>query len=455
MAQAFKAVRAAHTPQGALAWVVFLLTVPFLALPAHALFGQSRHARAVLARRRSDERAAEDLVPLVEGGGPSSRAPGGEPGELRALSTLAGVPALKGNGAALLVDGAASFEAIFRAVEEARDYVLLSFYILRDDALGREFRDRLVARAAAGVRIFLLYDRVGSLALPRRYLASLREAGVAVADFDAGRRLERLLQLNFRNHRKIVVADGRVGFTGGLNVGDEYMGRDPRFGRWRDTMIRLEGPVVLQLQRVFAADWRWATGRLPELAWAEPQAAGTAEALILAPGPADPLETGSLHFTHAIHAARRRLWIATPYLVPERDVLTALKLAVLRGVDVRLLMAGRRDHWMVWLAGFSYLDELREAGIGVWRHADGFMHQKVVLVDDWLASVGTVNLDVRSCRLNFEVTATVRNKAFAAEVEAMLETDFRASERNETPLDEMDLLRRVGAPVARLFAPLL
>jgi cardiolipin synthase len=213
---------------------------------------------------------------------------------------------------------------------------------------------------------------------------------------------------------------------------------------------------VSQLQLVLAEDWKWATEETLELNW-KPAANGEGvDALVVAPGPADDLETGSLYFCNAIGAAKRRVWIASPYFVPDVDVQSALMLAAIRGVDVRIVVADKRDHLFVWLAAFAYFDVMRRAWIEILRYTDGFMHQKIVLVDDTFASVGTVNLDNRSCRLNFEVTALVFDAGFARDVEAMLETDFSHSRAYVTPLDQApSRLVRYGAPVARLLAPLL
>lgn len=453
---AYKAVRTARTPQGAVGWVAFLVAVPYLAIPAYLFLGHTRYPGYVSARRasRAVVRALDQLGHVYRAG--HAEAQHDAQGTVAAFEQLAEMPLVSGNAAELLVDGEATFGAIFAAIEAAESYVLADFYIIRDDGLGREFKRRLLAKAAEGVTVRVLYDALGSYGLPHRYLEELRDGGVEIKNFHAIRRSHSRLQVNFRSHRKVVVVDGHVGFLGGLNVGDEYMGRSPRLGPWRDTHLRLEGPVVAQLQLVFAEDWHWATQERLRLHWKPRAVEAGLEAMALAPGPADPRETGSLYFCNAINAAKKRLWIASPYFVPDVDVLSALKLAALRGVEVRLLVADRRDHWLVWLAAFAYFDEVRKAGIEVWRYHEGFMHQKVVLVDDELASVGSVNLDNRSCRLNFELTALVYDQGFAAGVEKMLLADFARSFRYETDLDDQpSLLRRIGGPVARLFAPIL
>ncbi len=361
-------------------------------------------------------------------------------------------------GSTLLVDGDAAFAAIFAAIEGAERYCLVQFFIVKDDDLGRRLQTLLIRKAAAGVRTLLLYDEVGSHALPRSYRAQLRAAGVAVSAFHTTRGRRNRFQLNFRNHRKILVVDGRIGCVGGHNVGDEYLGLGP-LGHWRDTHVRIEGPAVLALQRVFAADWYWATREVLTLDWGlpPPAPAGAGQAVLIYPtGPADTLESCSMFFHQMIAGARRRLWIASPYFVPDAPVFAALQLAALRGLDVRILLPAKPDHRMVYLASFSFLETADRTGIKIYRYQDGFLHQKVLLVDDEVASVGSANLDNRSLRLNFEITAIVVDREFAAQVQAMLESDFRQAR----PTTAADLHQRGRAfqwavRAARLLDPIL
>jgi len=298
---------------------------------------------------------------------------------------------------------------------------------------------------------------VGCVKLPKSYLEILQQSGVEIMDAHALKGPKTRFQINFRNHRKTVVIDGETAFTGGFNVGDEYMGRDPKFGNWRDTHCFLRGPVVAQLQLVFAEDWYWATEikLISELKWEPKRAKEDMDALIMATGPADKMDSGSLYFCASITAATKRVWIASPYFVPENDIMTVLKLAALRGVDVRILLPDAIDHKIVWLAAFAYFDEMIDVGVQIWRYTDGFMHQKVLVVDESIASIGTTNLDNRSCRLNFEATAMFFDKRPAREVAKMLEEDFKKSFQLTTKLKDQPMVKRLGAPVARLFAPLL
>ncbi|MDV7143854.1 cardiolipin synthase [Tropicimonas sp. TH_r6] len=450
---AIRAVRSARTPQGSVAWVVFLIAAPYLAVPAYLFLGHSRVNTYIVGRRESEEviQGLERFAQLHEARGDDDAV--GYPG----FETIGEVPVVSGNNMDLLVDGPETFEAIFSALDAAEAYVLVQSYIINDDELGRAFHARLIACAKRGVTVRLLYDAVGCVKLPAAYLDTLRAAGVQVMNAHALRGPKTRFQINFRNHRKTIVVDGTLGFTGGFNIGDEYMGRDPKFGDWRDTHCRLHGPVVSQLQLVFAEDWHWATEEvlLEGMNWDAGRADANMDALIMATGPADEQETGSLYFCAAITAARKRLWIASPYFVPENDILTNLKLAAMRGVDVRIMVPEVIDHTIPWLAAFAYFDELMEAGVQIWRYDSGFMHQKVLVVDEAIASVGTTNLDNRSCRLNFEATALFFDSRAARDLAAMLEADFERCIRLEKPLREQPFKIRNGAPIARLFAPLL
>ena len=446
-----------RTPQGTVAWVVSLLTLPAVAIPAYLLFGRRRFVGYVLARRRRlREMAAEAQVVAERYVARGFIAPVASSDD-RLLVRIARLPFTVGNEVELLVDGEETFRSILAGIERARAYVLVQFYILRDDGLGRELADLLVAKAKAGVRVFVIYDEVGSADLPEVYVVRIREAGGSVEAFNARKGRANRFQVNFRNHRKLVVVDGCEAWAGGLNIGDEYLGKDLEMGAWRDTHVRVRGPVVTTLQIPFVEDWHWATGKGLELAW-ETDAAQTpgVRALCLPTGPADEEETCSLFFTALIHTARKRLWIATPYFVPDSAVMGALVLAAWRGVDVRILLPHKSDHRLVWLARFAYIETCERAGIHLLEYSKAFMHQKVVVVDDRFATIGTANLDNRSLRLNFELTVLFEDEAFANETAAMLERDMEgAVPITVASFRERGIIFGIGVRLANLFAPIL
>jgi cardiolipin synthase len=455
---AVHAIMGARTAQGAIAWALSLVMFPYIALPFYWVFGRNKFEGYVDARRARDtelhhigreavRRAMEDgLVTLGDGPGRN------------VLVLLAAMPFTHSNRVDLLVDGSATFGAIFEAIDAAEDYILVQFFIVHDDQLGRELKSHLIRKANEGVRVFFLYDEIGSHKLPWSYIHELEDAGVTIRPFHSTRGSRNRFQINFRNHRKIVVVDGRVAFVGGLNVGDEYMGRNKKIGPWRDTHVGIQGPAVHAVQMSFVEDWYWATRETLPLDW-QPRAApdGHQDILVLPTGPADDLETCGLFFIHMINSAKQRLWIASPYFVPDQHVISALQLASLRGVDVRIMLPEHPDHKLVYLSSFSFLEEAEKGGvrIKIFRYQPGFMHHKVVLVDDHLAAVGTANLDNRSFRLNFEITALVDNHEFAGQVEAMLRRDFE----NCKLAAREDLTQRrwwfkVAVRVARLMSPL-
>ena len=318
-----------------------------------------------------------------------------------------------------------------------------------------KLKDLLIKKAQQGVRVYFLYDSIGSFDLPKRYVNTLRAGGVETHPFATKRKFVNRFQINFRNHRKIVVVDGECAFVGGHNVGVEYLGANPRLSPWRDTHIEVRGPAVASIQFVFIEDWYWATQRIPEVE-ASKTSADDMSCLILASGPADQQETCSLFFVEAINAARSRIWITTPYLIPDEAVFSALRLAVLRGVDVRILIPSRRDHRVVFAASKLYAYDALLAGVRIFRYRPGFLHQKVVLVDDMSAAIGSANLDNRSFRLNFEIMVLTVDRGFASEVEKMLLDDFAQSwEISRDDYLGAPAWRRMAMHVARLFSPIL
>ncbi len=451
------ALMSTRTAPGTVAWIISLNTFPYISVPIYWVFGQSKFQGYVVARREKDSEIGIALNTKTEMVRPyvASSANLWEGG--KALERLAKMPFLSGNRLELLIDGEKTFQSIFEGIEAAEHYLLVQFYIVRNDELGRELKERLERKAKQGVRVYFLYDAIGSYRLPRSYANELAAAGVEVRRFQSTRRPTNRFQINFRNHRKIVLADGKYGWVGGFNVGDEYLGKDPRTGAWRDTHLLVEGPTVLGLQVSFMEDWHWATDDILELDWEPKPAAGSdAPVLILPSGPADRFETASLLMQHVVHSAKHRIWIASPYFVPDEGVISALKLASLRGVDVRIIIPEMPDHLLVYFAAYAFIGSMLDADIKIHRYQEGFLHGKTFLVDNRYSGVGTVNLDNRSFRLNFEVTAVVVDQKFASEMEQMFEDDFsRSRMMTITEILEKPFWFRVASRAAYLTAPLL
>ena len=456
---AIHALLTVRTAQGSIAWAMPLIFIPYITLIPYLVFGRSTFDAYIKARRQANTEMRDAIAdfnwkPWIEEAVAARRSEAYA--SLRAMPKLGRMPCLANNEVKLLINGEATFSAIFDAIRAAKRVVFVQFFIIHDDDLGRRLQSLLLEKAAEGVEIFVLYDRIGSHALPASYTEKLRAGGVQIKAFATRSGWLNRFQINFRNHRKIVVVDGVRGFVGGHNVGDEYLGLKPPLAPWRDTHVAIIGPVVACLQESFAEDWFWATRELPPLILPEHYPEDGVLCQLLATGPADRQETCSLFFVEAIHAATERVWITTPYFVPDEAVFAALRLAVLRGVDVRLLLPSRPDHYTVYAASSLFAFEAVRAGVRMFRYQPGFLHQKVVLVDNEITAIGSANLDNRSFRLNFELMLLTVDEDFAREVEAMLSDDFaNAVEISTQDSRETHQLQRLGMRVARLISPIL
>jgi cardiolipin synthase len=487
IAAALEAIMKTRTAQGAIAWSLSLLLMPTIMVPLYWIFGR-RKFRGYAKARRLGKRGLHLPQLSLDARRPAQLAP-----YQKVLEQIAQMPFTQHNDVRLLADGDDIFAALFAAIDQAQHYILLQYYIVRGDATGQMLRDRLLAKTRQGVAVYFLYDEVGSFQLGNAFIDSLRQGGVDIRSFHSTKGRRNRFQLNFRNHRKIVVVDGETAMVGGNNIGDEYRHLHPVLTPWRDTGVAVTGPSVLALQLTFLEDWYWACELIPELRWALPEeakadlvhdprldaasappadgaaapkadeaikntgnAAANKEVLVVPTGPADQLETCLLFFQQLVQSAQHRLWIVSPYFVPDVAILNALQLAALRGVDVRILLPEKADKRTVWLSSFANLDEVQSTGIHVYRYQAGFLHQKVWLMDDDCAVVGTANVDNRSFRLNFEVGLVIRDRAFAAEVEKMLIGDFERSvllPRGE--LASRSLLFRIAVRCSYLLAPIL
>lgn len=446
-----------RSSQGAIAWCVSLITFPYLALPAYWVFGRRLFkGYGELQGEFSKLHKSVFNEKYRKYFGQSLVAPPLEESVKKVFETIAGQQFSSGNQVQLLIDGEATFAAILSAVANAKNYILIQFYIIRDDKIGKSIKEALLEKAAKGVRVYFLYDEVGSEALDQKYLDDLTAVGVCVHAFETQRGRGNFFQLNFRNHRRIVMVDGSTAFVGGLNIGDEYVDNTKRFGHWRDTHVQLSGPAVLPIQATFCADWFWAARTEALVSWDNAVATGTQQVLPIAFGPNDENEGCLLFVLEAIRSARRRIWMASPYFVPDDAIVQELRLAALRGVDVRILLPKKPDHVVVWLASFFYVPQVCSFGVRVFRYTAGFHHQKVILVDDNFSAIGTVNLDNRSLRLNFEIMLVVADQAFNCAVDEMLQQDFgQSSEESLKVFSELPFGLRLGAKLARLFAPVL
>ncbi|MDZ5470356.1 cardiolipin synthase [Bacillus sp. 31A1R] len=321
---------------------------------------------------------------------------------------LGNSPISFGTSTKVLTNGEETFSNILEALKGATHHIHLEYYIVRHDELGEKIKQVLIEKAREGVKIRFLYDAVGSWKLSSRYVEEMRREGIGMVPFGPVRMPVLNSKFNFRNHRKIIVIDGSIGFMGGLNIGNEYLGKDEHFGFWRDTHLWLKGEAVRTLQLIFLQDWYYMTNESfltaeylsPQL---EENIHGGVQ--LIAGGPDNEWSVIKNIFFSMITSAKESVWIASPYFIPDEDIFSAIKIAALSGIDVRILVPQKPDKRIVFHASRSYFPELLEAGVKVYEYKKGFMHSKFIIVDHELASIGTSNMDMRSFHLNFEVNA--------------------------------------------------
>ncbi|TWH99484.1 cardiolipin synthase [Luteimonas cucumeris] len=439
-------------PVATLSWLLGLAVLPYVGFLVYHVFGPQKIKRHRLRRGRTQS-ARTEL--------PAGFQPTPEAIELARLGLAAtGLRPTVARDVRLLVDGGNKFEALLAAVAQAQNHVHLEYYIYAADRTGTMLRDALIERARAGVKVRLLLDAVGSGNARRSFFAPLLEAGGELCWFHPMRfgRVWQRPWLNMRSHRKIVVIDGRIAFTGGINITDDENDR-LRSDAYRDLHLRLEGEAVRTLQLVFAEDWAYATGSrdfVAEVARATPsEQGGTIPAQVLTSGPDSSWE--AIHRLHvsAIHEAQRRVWLVTPYFVPGEAAMMALTSAALGGLDVRLLVPKMSDSRLVTYAARSYFDDLLAAGVKVYEYGPRMLHTKALLTDDDLVMIGSANFDHRSFRLNFEVTMLFRDAALAAQLAALIESELSSAPRVRDDRARSLWRYRLPEALARLLSPLL
>ena len=449
-----------RTSQATVAWTVGLISLPIISLPLYWVLARSKFQgyREVIREVESRQCDSGSNIQAQLRTESYTRSTSLNTA-IEQVADVMDTPLSNATDCDLLIDGKSFFACLFAEIAKATKYVYVEFFIFRDDEIGNQLAQCLIERAQAGVKVRLLYDEVGCLGLSNSYLQRLTNAGVEVHPFNTRQGWVNRFQINFRNHRKIVVIDGNTAIIGGLNIGIEYMGSKDESSRWRDTGLKVSGPITLKAQAVFAGDYFWAAREnLPEAHWTptppKPTSGQVGNAVCCATGPADLRPRATMMYCSLANSAKSRLWICTPYLVPDEASIVALHMAKARGVDVRLLIPDRADHLLVYLAGFHYENEFTAASIPVYRYHTGFMHQKCVLVDDQLAMIGSTNLDNRSLHLNFEIMLGISDPDLLLQIEAMLTEDFaQASQRPGQKLRWW--YERLGTAVARLTSPIL
>lgn len=452
-----------RNPAKTLSWLIVLGVFPVLGFFLYLLLGQNyRKQRNFEKKAILDEQAFENIEKNRYINEEDLKKLGSDRILLfRLAHRLGNNPISFATETKILTDGKETFAHILQGLKMAQDHIHLEYYIVRDDGIGQEIKEVLMEKARNGVKVRFLYDAVGSWKLSKQYIKEIREAGVEMVPFSPVKLPFLNNKINYRNHRKIIVIDGHIAFVGGLNIGDEYLGKNSYFGYWRDTHMYVRGESVRTLQLIFLRDWYYVTKEAvlkpkyfsPVLAEQKTENGGVQ---MIASGPDTRWEVIKQLFFSMITSAKKSIWIASPYFIPDEDILSALKVAALSGIDVRLLVPGRPDKRIVFYASRSYFPELLEAGVKVYEYHRGFLHCKIIIVDNEFASIGTSNMDMRSFHLNFEVNAFLyRTKSVVS-----LVSDFIFDMEHSNQIDPKVFLKRpiyqrLIESTARLLSPLL
>lgn len=475
-------------PSSLWAWILVLTFIPVFGFLLYLLIGRRLSRRKIFSlldgsAAAPDQLALEQRKSIADNSFEFTNPTAADYGNVVSLlAGDAGAPLSENNSVRVFHDGREKFDALIADIQAAQDHVHVLYYIFRPDKLGMRILDALTERAAAGVEVRLCYDALGGKQVKPRHLTRLRAAGGKVCSFFPNEAPMINFRINYRTHRKMVVIDGRIGYVGGFNVGDEYLGEDPKFGYWRDTHLRITGGAVTSIQNRLLVDWNVAAPKTDQVHWLpryfpdrtdlsaplrddkvpghghadDLEATGNVALQIASSGPDEDSEQIKYGYLKMIYTATESVFIQTPYLMPDAAMLEALKVASRSGIDVRITIPDKPDHMLVYPATLSYADELVACGAKVFIYQGGFMHAKTLLVDEAIGSVGTANFDYRSFRLNFEVNAFFYDADLGKEMADIYRTDLEKCK----PFDHAEVYKhpfigRVKEGVSRLVSPLL
>jgi len=449
-------------PTQTITWLVVLGSFPLLGFIFYLLFGRNYKKERIFRKKYFLDKQAFLTVEGEINELPAGRQ-GKYEGQQHKLVTLAqrlgNSPISFTTETKTLANGNETFGHILKELKKAKHHIHLEYYIVRDDEIGREIKAILCRKAREGVEVRFLYDAVGSWQLSRKYVADLKKAGVDAIPFGPVKLPFLNNKFNFRNHRKIIVIDGTTGFVGGLNIGDEYLGRVKKIGFWRDTHLMLKGDAVRSLQLIFLQDWYYMTNKsllTDDYLLQVPAGRDLGGVQLIAGGPDNEWTAIKKIFFSMITSAQKSVWIASPYFIPDEDIKSALQVAALSGIDVRLLVPNKPDKRIVFHASRSYFPDLLEAGVKVYEYQKGFMHSKIVIVDGELASIGTSNMDMRSFHLNFEVNAFLYRTESTRKLVNDYLNDMKDSKKLELEsFQKRHLGYRLLESTSRLLSPLL
>lgn len=455
-------------PTSTVAWLMALLFAPIIGFVLYLFFGQTFYRDRMFGIKKGED---EQLTRIIESQKKelfSSSVPDSGSVSLAyrrmmlMLMESNRAPITTKNQARVFIDGNDKFAALLEAIRGAKDHIHLEYYILKDDEIGNEIFTALTERARAGVTVRFLGDGLGCAGPGKKFFKPYLEAGGKLAFFFPSLLHITHPRINYRNHRKIAVIDGKVGFIGGFNIGDDYLSRIPEWAPWRDTAVQVNGHAVMAMQIRFFLDWNYAA-KNEELGF-EPRYFPDDVTIpdsglpmqIVSGGPDTYWNPIKESYLKLIYLATESVYIQTPYFIPDESILDALRMAALSGIDVRIMMPAKPDHFFVYWAGYSYIEQLLDAGVRAYTYDTGFIHAKTIVVDAAAASVGSANWDVRSFRLNFETNAIMYDHEIAQELREHYLRDLEVcSELTAQRLAGLPPMIRMKMSVSRIFSPLL
>lgn len=446
-----------RNPVKSLSWVLVLLFLPGLGLFLYLIFGQNFRKQKTISKKSLRFAANRPHVSFDIDRLNTNFMDNNQLNLIRLLYTNSDAKAYPNNKIDILSDGKTTFDAMFNAIQNAKSHIHIEFFIFGNDKISNQLRELLIEKASSGVRVRMIYDYWGSFFLSRWYLQTLREAGVYLRPFLPLRLRFGRSKINYRNHRKILIVDGEVGFTGGLNVADRYIFGNA-LGMWRDTFVRFEGSVVHGLQQLFLMDWYFVERKLitdPKY-YPIPKKFDSNLAQIVISGPDTQWESIMQGISSAIMSATRYVYIHTPYFIPNDVVENCIQMSAMSGVDVRIMIPARSDSRLSDACTFSYMGRLLEAGVKVYRYTEGFLHSKAIVIDDFISIVGSANLDERSFNQNFEANAFIYEEKTANRLKELFFRDMQNCE--ELTIEAWTNRRRrqkLKESFARLFSPLM
>lgn len=363
------------------------------------------------------------------------------------------------NSVKIFVKGEDKFESLIRDLKNAEKFIHLEYYIFRSDALTKKIKQILIDKAKAGVEVRIISDSMGSFFLGKKFRFDLKRAGAKVEEYDNFLYFSKFHTINYRNHRKIAIIDGKIGYTGGMNMGKEYVDGGKQFSSWRDTHMRIDGEAVKILQAVFSMSWYFTTEEKLFTSKYYPifkRMRKKVPLQITTSGPDSEWESIEQLYFSLINVAKKEVLIQTPYFIPTASLATALKTAALSGVKVKLMVAGVTNQRLPYRAAFTYFKDLMKAGVKVYHYNKGFMHSKSIVVDSKICSVGSANMDVRSLKLNYELNVLMYEDRLSRQLKKQFNVDLKeCKEFTIEDHDKFSLMRKLGNSLSRLMAPLL